>query len=82
MSLVELFADVDDFCQVFEPRWRSFQLSNGLRQRNRSTQFSLSEIIPTIAPEDGRDAEEAYNEWFSSCQEQVPANNHLNQTSS
>ena len=45
MSLVELFADVDDFCQVFEPRWRSFQLSNGLRQRNRRTRLSLSEIM-------------------------------------
>ena len=45
MSLVELFADVDDFCQVFEPRWISFQLSNGLRQRNRRSQLSLSEIM-------------------------------------
>lgn len=45
MSLVELFADVDDFCQVFEPRWKRFQLSNGLCQRNRSTQLSLSEIM-------------------------------------
>jgi hypothetical protein len=45
MSLVELFADVDDFCQVFEPQWRSFQLSNGLVQRNRSTELSLSEIM-------------------------------------
>lgn len=48
MSLVELFSDVDDFCLLFEPRWKSFQLSNGLRQRNRSTQMSLSEIM-TIA---------------------------------
>ena len=48
MSLVELFADVDDFCQVFEPRWKSFQLSNGLRQRNRSTQLSLSEIMTIL----------------------------------
>jgi len=45
MSLVELFADVDDFCQVFEPRWKRFQLSNGLRQRNRDTQLSLSEMM-------------------------------------
>jgi len=45
MSLVELFVDVDDFCQIFEPRWTRFQLSNGLRQRNRSTQLSLSEIM-------------------------------------
>jgi len=45
MSLVELFTDVDDFSQVFEPRWASFQLANGLRQRNRATQLSLSEIM-------------------------------------
>ncbi len=45
MSLVELFVDVDDFCQIFEPRWTSFQLSNGLRQRKRSTQLSFSEIM-------------------------------------
>ena len=45
MSLVELFADVDDFCQVFEPRWKRFQLSNGLAQRNRSSHLSLSEIM-------------------------------------
>lgn len=45
MSLVELFTDVDDFCQIFEPRWARFQLANGLRQRNRATQLSLSEIM-------------------------------------
>ena len=45
MSLVELFADVDDFCQLFEPRWRRFQLSNGLHQRNRETLLSLNEIM-------------------------------------
>lgn len=45
MSLVELFTDVDDFCQIFEPRWVSFQISTGLRQRQRATQLSLSEIM-------------------------------------
>ncbi len=45
MSLVELFVDVDDFCKIFEPRWASFQLANGLRQRNRATQLRLSEIM-------------------------------------
>jgi hypothetical protein len=48
MSLVELFIDVDDFCQVFEPRWKQYQLTNGLRQRNRKTQLSLSEIMTII----------------------------------
>lgn len=45
MSLVELFADVDDFCQFFEPRWERFQLTNGLRQRKRKANLSLSEIM-------------------------------------
>jgi len=45
MSLVELFTDVDDFCQIFEPRWVSFQLSNGLRQRQRAAQLAMSEIM-------------------------------------
>ena len=45
MSLVELFADVDDFCQIFEPRWECFQLTNGLRQRKREAGLSLSEIM-------------------------------------
>ncbi len=37
MSLVKLYVYVDDFCQIFEPRWTSFQLSNGIRQRKRKT---------------------------------------------
>ena len=45
MSLVELFSDVDDFCQYFEPRWEKFLLKNGLRQRRRSGNLSLSEIV-------------------------------------
>ncbi len=45
MSLVKLFVDVDDFCRIFESRWTSFQLANGLRQRKRATQLFLSEIM-------------------------------------
>lgn len=45
MSLVETFCDVDDFCQHFEPRWKSFQLGSGMRQRNRAGNLSLSEIV-------------------------------------
>ena len=36
MSVLELFCDVDDFCQQFEPKWEQFQLGNGLRQRKRN----------------------------------------------
>ncbi len=45
MSLTELFCDVDDFCQEFEPQWEQFQLGNGLRQRRRKTKISLSEVM-------------------------------------
>jgi len=45
MSLIETFCDVDDFCQDFEPRWKSFQLRSGLCQRDRKANLSLSEIM-------------------------------------
>lgn len=45
MSLVEMFCNVDDFCQEFEPRWEQFQLGNGLRQRRRKSRLSLSEVM-------------------------------------
>jgi transposase len=45
MSLIELFCDVDDFCQVIEPKWQRFQLENGLRKRKRNASLSLSEIM-------------------------------------
>jgi hypothetical protein len=48
MSLLELFCNVDDFCQVFEPKWEQHQLENGLRQRKRKSRMSLSEIITII----------------------------------
>ena len=45
MSVLELFCDVDDFCQQFEPNWTQSQLKNGLRQRKREASLSLSEIM-------------------------------------
>ena len=48
MSLTELFCDVDDFCQEFEPKWEQFQLGNGLRQRRRKSKLSLSEVMTII----------------------------------
>lgn len=47
-SLEELFCDVDDFCQVFEPKWNHRLLGSGLKMRKRSGQLSLSERM-TIA---------------------------------
>jgi len=47
-SLEELFCDVDDFCQVFKPKWNHRLLGSGLKMRKRSGQLSLSERM-TIA---------------------------------
>jgi len=48
MSLVEMFCNVDDFCQEFEPKWEQYQLENGLRQRRRKSRLSLSEVMTII----------------------------------
>lgn len=48
MSLLELFVDVDDFCQIFLPNWQKRQLSEGSKHRNRQGQLSMSEIMTII----------------------------------
>jgi hypothetical protein len=48
MSLLELFVDVDDFCQVFLPFWQKRQLSEGSKYRIRQGQLSTSEIMTII----------------------------------
>ena len=45
MSLTELFCEVDDFCQVFEPLWDQQRLGDGQRQRCRAGQLTLSETM-------------------------------------
>jgi hypothetical protein len=48
MSLIELFCDVDDFCQEYETKREQFQLENGLCQRRRRSRISLSEVMTII----------------------------------
>ena len=48
MSLLELFVDVDDFCQIFLPIWRQKLLTDGSKKRLREGQLSLSEIMTII----------------------------------
>lgn len=48
MSLLELFCAVDDFCQTFTPKWQQTLLGQGLRQRRREPQLSLSERMTII----------------------------------
>ena len=48
MSLLELFCAVDDFCRQWEPVWQQQQLASGLRQRQRTRQLCLSEIMTIL----------------------------------
>lgn len=45
MSLLELYCDVDEFWQVFQPYWEQQLLSSGAIQRRRSGNLSVSEIM-------------------------------------
>jgi hypothetical protein len=47
-DLVELFCDVDDFCQQFWPAWQQHQLSAGERQRLRTSCMTPSEIMTLL----------------------------------
>ena len=48
MSLTELFCNVDDFCQQFEPKWQQYQLESGMRIRRRKASLAMSEIMTII----------------------------------
>jgi transposase len=48
MDFTELFCDVDDFCQKFEPVWRQRQLAVDRRHRQRRQRLSLSERMTII----------------------------------
>jgi hypothetical protein len=48
MSLLELFVDVDDFCQTFLPAWERKLFADGSKKRRRSGQLSTSEIMTII----------------------------------
>jgi transposase len=47
-SLLELFCDVDDFCQSFMPAWQNQMLSAGVIQRQRDRSLSASEIMTIL----------------------------------
>lgn len=48
MSLLELFCHVDDFCHVFEPRWKAEQLAQSTCHRQRKRRLSPSEIMTIL----------------------------------
>jgi len=47
-SLLELFVQVDDFCQVFLPFWERKLLQDGSKKRRRAGELSVSEIMTII----------------------------------
>ena len=47
-SLLELFCDVDDFCQAFVPVWRKQLLSAGEIQRQRERSLGTSEVMTIL----------------------------------
>lgn len=47
-DILPLFCDVDDFCQNFEPEFRTHLLANGDRQRIRISSLCLSEVMTII----------------------------------
>ena len=48
MSLLELFVDVDDFCQIFLPAWERKLVADGSKKRCRAGQLSMSEVMTII----------------------------------
>jgi hypothetical protein len=47
-SILPLFADLDDFCQSFEPSFKTKQLASGTVRRQRQSTLTLSEVLPII----------------------------------
>lgn len=48
MSVLELFCDVDDFRQVFEPQWQQSLLQQDTMKRVRQARLSTSEIMTIV----------------------------------
>ena len=48
MSLEELFCQVDDFCQVFMPKWEATLIDEGVCQKPWQCRMSASEIMTII----------------------------------
>jgi hypothetical protein len=48
MDILPVFCDIDDFCLLFEPLWRTRLLADVPRQRQRSMTLCLSEVMTII----------------------------------
>lgn len=47
-SILPLFSDLDDFCQRFEPSFKTKQLESGFLRRHRKATLALSEVMTII----------------------------------
>jgi transposase len=47
-SLLELFCDVDDFCQAFLPAWNRQLMTSGQKQRQRARSLTMSEVMTIL----------------------------------
>lgn len=48
MDIVTIFCDIDDFCLLFEPRWRERLLTDGARHRHKPGSLALSEVMTIL----------------------------------
>lgn len=47
-SLLEVFCDVDDFWQSFDPQWQNHQKKQLGVRRNRASQLTPSEVMTLV----------------------------------
>ena len=46
--LVEVFCEVDDFCQAFQPQWQTHQIDRSHKPRGPKPSLAASEIITLL----------------------------------
>nr|WP_190320109.1 hypothetical protein [Candidatus Enterovibrio escacola] len=47
-NLDAIFVDVDDFCQMVFPVWEDRLISSGIKQRNKPSRLSVSELMMIV----------------------------------
>ena len=45
MDTISIFCAIDDFCELFEPRWQQHLLAGAPKQRDRKPRLCLSEVL-------------------------------------
>jgi hypothetical protein len=48
MDIVSIFCTIDDFCELFEPRWQQHLLAGAPKQRDRKPRMCLREVLTII----------------------------------